>query len=382
MAGLMHALDDRPAGYILFHGCGYYVNEQGLSAGNPVTFNHATGPSTTLTRKLYEMYCPAAYAAYGTKPLYMGTALDDSYTRLDAIIEMYGHLKSPKAFAYAPNRQHMPTGRNEFNGYSAWLSSWLFGGEKPATIGEGAIRAEGGKAIYHCTVDSKVPLTHAELLISYGKAGNWLGRTWHRLPMTQQGAELTADVPIYDPAVPCYVAAQVETAKFSAIANGPQYLEPLTLGLSKANAEVPTSLFDPADKDDLYFRNSPVEWSSEGPDGKGSAIVSPAPEGMIHFQNVDGELWTSKKTLSIWLKGDGKPGPIRAYLTRHPNYYLEIERKDYTVVDLVPTGKTFDADWNEYRIPLDKVPNLSEVSTLFLDTQKRKLQIGPIKLKS
>ena len=381
MVGLMRALDDRPAGYILFHGCGYYVDENGLSAGTPIVLGHINGSTTILSRKLYEMYCPAAYAGYGTKPLYMGTALDDSYTRLDAIIEMYSHLKAPKAFAFSPNRQHMPTARNEFNGYGPWLSSWLFGGETPTTIGEGTTKAEGGKLIYHCSVDSKTPLTHADLLVSYGKAGNWLGRTWHRLPLSQQGGEYVGEIPIYDPEVPLYVTGQVETAKFGAIANGPHYVEPHSLGLLRSNADYPSVLFDPAQKDDLYIRNGSIEWSPDGPDGKGSAIVSPGMEGTINFQNMDGDLWTGKKSLSMWLKGDGKPGPIRAYLVFSPNYYLEVERKNYAAVDIVPTGATFSLGWNEYSIPLSKVLHREQVSTLFFDTQKRKLQIGPILLK-
>ena len=381
MVGLMRALDDRPAGYILFHGCGYFVGENGLSAGEPIVLSHASGPSTRLTRKLYEMYCPAAYAGYGTKPIYMGTALDDSYTRLDAIIEMYSHLKAPKAFAFSPNRQHMPTARNEFNGYASWVSSWLFGGETPAIINEGNVKREGEKLLYRCTVHSKAPLTHAELLISYGKAGNWLGRTWHRVTLIPKEDQYVAELPIYDPLVPFYVTAQIETEKFGAIANGPQFVDPQSLGITHSNADYPSVLFDPSQKDDLYIRNGSVEWSSDGPDGKGSAIVSPGMEGTINFQNIDGDLWPGKKSLHIWLKGDGKPGPIRAYLVFSPNYYLEVERKNFTPVDLVPNGATFITGWNEYSIPLSKVQHLDQVSTLFFDTQKRKLQIGPIILK-
>jgi hypothetical protein len=381
MVGLMRALDDRPAGYILFHGCGYFVDENGLSAGDPIVLSHANGPPTRLTRKLYEMYCPAAYAGYGTKPIYMGTALDDSYTRLDAIIEMYSHLKAPKAFAFSPNRQHMPTARNEFNGYASWVSSWLFGGDNPAKVGEGVVKVENGKLFYRCSVDSKVPLTHAEILISYGKAGNWLGRTWHRQTLNPNADQYVGEIPIYDPHVPFYVTAQIETAKFGSIANGPQFVDPQALGITLSNADYPSVLFDPSQKDDLYLRNGTAEWSADGPDGKGSAIVSPGMEGTINFQNIDGDLWTGKKSLHIWLKGDGKPGPIRAYLVFSPNYYLEVERKNFTTVDLIPSGATFTTGWNEYSIPLSKVQHLDQVSTLFFDSQKRKLQIGPIILK-
>jgi hypothetical protein len=381
MVGLLHALDDRPAGYILFHAPGYYVDEQGMSAGKPLVLWGSGTNQIVLNRKEYEMYCPAAYAQYGTKPIFVGTALDDSYTRLDALIEMYNHLKSPKAFAYAPNRHHSETSRKELDGYQWWLSSWLFGGDKPSTVGEGSVKAAAGKVTYTCSVDSKVPLARAELLISYGIPGNWLGRTWHRVPLTKQGDTYGCDIPIYDPAVPFYAAAQIETQKFGSIANGPQFVDPAQMGIAKPTAEYPSTLFDPSEKDDLYLRVGGVEWNADGPDGHGSVILTPGPEGTISFQNVDGDLWTGKKSLSIWLKGDGQPGPIRAYLVHEPNYYLEVERKNYATIDLVSAGSNFASGWNEYSIPLSKVANLSRMSTLFFDSQKRKLQIGAIILK-
>jgi hypothetical protein len=196
-----------------------------------------------------------------------------------------------------------------------------------------------------------------------------------------QGDGYGCEIPVYDPLIPCYVTAQIETAKFGAIANGPTFIEPQTQGIVKSNAGYPAQLFDPSLRDDLYVRVGAVEWSADSPDGKGSAIVTPGPEGTITFQNVDGDLWTGKKSLSIWLKGDGKPGPIRAYFVLNPNYYLEIEKQNYTAVELVSKGSTFAAGWNEYSIPLGKIAKLDQVSTMFIDSQKRKLQIGSITLK-
>lgn len=383
MVGLLHALDDRPAAYVVFHAPGYYVDEQGLSAGMPIVLDRSGVNPILLTRKQYEMYCPAAYAKYGTKPIYIGAALDDSYTRLDAVIEMYKGLQSPKAFAFAPNRHHAATSRNELNGYQWWISRWVFGGDQPPTVGEGTVQAKDGKLLYICKETSKAPLTHAELLVSYGKAGNWLGRTWHRLPMgsVTTAGEMVGEIPLYDASVPLYVICQIETEKFSAIANCPLYVEPAAFGFTKPTAEYPTQLFDPSLKDDLYIRVGAVQWDADGPDGKGSAIVSPGPEGTITFQNIDGDLWAGKKVLDIWLKGDGQVGPIRAYLVANPNYYLELGGKSNTEFDLVPTGATFAPGWKEYTIPLDKVANLGQVSSLFFDSSKRKLQFGPILVK-
>ncbi len=65
---------------------------------------------------------------------------------------------------------------------------------------------------------------------------------------------------------------------------------------------------------------------------KGSAIISPGDDGTITFQNVDGELWQGRKALNIWLKGDGRPGPITAYFAFHSSYFLEIGKGNYTAV--------------------------------------------------
>lgn len=154
MVAILHALDDREAAYIVFHGLGQYVDENGMSGGVPAP----------ISRKKYEMYCPAAYAQYGTKPFFLGTALDDYYTKLDAIMETYKKLKCPKEFVYVPNRHHHETSRLEMLSHIGWLQYWQFGGEKPPTISEGAISSAGGKVIYSCMIDSKYTLQHAEAI--------------------------------------------------------------------------------------------------------------------------------------------------------------------------------------------------------------------------
>ncbi len=382
MVALLHALDDREAAYIVFHGLGPYVDENGLSAGEPSVLGHDNPTKPVfLTRKKYEMYCPAAYAQYGTKPFFLGTALDDYYTKLDAVTETYAKLKCPKQFIYIPNRHHAETSRQEMLSHISWLQYWQFGGEKPPTIGEGSVANVGGKLIYSCQIDSKYPLAHAEAMVAYGNPGDWMGKTWHRFNLAKVGDKYQAEIPVYDPKVPFYVIGQINTAEKHDAGNGPQFVKPADLGITASNSAYPDLLFDPAQKDDLYIRVGEIEWSADGPDGKGSAIVAPGDEGTITFQNIDGALWSGKKVLDIWLKGDGKPGPITAYLSFKSQPYVEIGHGNYTEVELVPKGGTFAAGWHEFVIHLDQVKNLKEVSTMFLDPNKRRLQIGPILVK-
>lgn len=374
---LLHALDDRVGAFCTLHGLGYYVDEAGHSYGLPVA----------LSREQYEMYCPAAYATHGTKPMYVGVALDDMYTKLDAVMEAYAKVKGQKIFAYSPNRCHDASSRNEFFiGNNSWISYWLgLQPEKPPTLGEGSFKVLDGKLTYDCLVDAKYPLVHSELLLSYGVPGNWMGRTWHRIPFARVGNDLHCEIPVYDPSVPFYAIAQIETSKYGAVGNGPQFLLPSKLGLDKPTDEYPTLLFDPSLKDDLYIRTGVVQWSSEGPTGTGSAVVALdqfTPDNSIIFQNVDAIFWRGKKTLSIWLKGDGQKGPVTVYMASNPNWYLEADKKNYLPVELVGRAETFSNEWAEYLIPLTKIPNLGNVSSLFLYTEKKRaLQIGPITLK-
>jgi len=96
---------------------------------------------------------------------------------------------------------------------------------------------------------------------------------------------------------------------------------------------------------------------------------------------VDGDLWGGRKVLDIWLKGDGQPGPITAYLAFNSKYYVQIGHGNYTEIELVPKGATFKSGWQEFVIHLDQVKNLNICSQLFLDPNKRALQIGPIYVK-
>jgi len=371
MVALLHALDDREAAYIVFHGLGAYVDENGMSGGEP----------SVISRQKYEMYCPTAYAQYGTKPFFLGTALDDYYTKLDAVVETYRKLNCPKEFVYVPNRHHSETSRQEMLSHIPWLQYWQFGSEKPPTISEGTVTNAGGKLIYSCSIESKYNLAHAEALVAFGRPGDWMGKTWHRFNMVKVGDTYQAEIPVYDPSLPFYVIGQINTAEKHDAGNGPQYIVPSALGITAANATYPDLLFDPSQKDDLYIRTGDIEWSGDGPDSKGSVIVGPGEEGTITFQNIDGDLWQGKTALTIWLKGDGKPGPITAYLAYKSQYYVEIGHNNYTEIQLVPKGTAFPVGWHQYVIHLEKVKHLKEVSTLFLDPNKRRLQIGAIRLK-
>lgn len=383
MVALLHALDNRPCAYVLWHGLGYYADADGMSGDRPAP----------ISRKLYEMYAAGAYAKYGKKPLWMGIALDDYFTRLDSLMEVYNNLQGERVAVYVPNRHHSETSRKELsypNPYP-WQTFWQLGTEKPSSVAEGTIQLVGGKPVYVCDVQSNEPLKTAEVLVSYGKPGNWLGRTWHTLTMKKMPeGTYGAEIPVYDPKVPFYAAAQISTEKYSFTANGIQFFEPEKLGVTAATATYGNMLFDPSKRSDLYLRTGNPTFSSEGPLGKGSVSITldnpPIDNGMVQIQNLDIAFWKGAKEISIYLKGDGKPGPVTAYMAYDVNYYLDKSVGNFTAFPLVPTGQVFGAGWHEYVIPLSKVTNLARVGTLYIDpgvdktnpTGKRVLQLGAV----
>lgn len=368
MVALVNSLDDRPCAYVLWHGLGYYSDLDGNSGDRP----------SPISRKAYDMYAAGAYAKYATKPMYVGVALDDYFTRLDSIMEVYNNLKVEKAFAYAPNRHHSNSSRNEFNGAYPWQTYWQLGAEKPSTISEGEVKSEGGKLVYTCKVDSKEPLTTSEVLVSYGKPGNWLGRTWQAVPLKKTDDGYRAEIPVYDPAIPLYAIGQISTAKHSFIGNGPQFVEPIKFGVETATDKFPNLLFDPSLKSDFYIRTGTPSFVSEGPLGKGSAIITVTEAGMVQFQNMNPQLWKDAKELSIYLKGDGKVGALSAYITYDTNYYIDKSVANFTQFKLVADGQVMAPGWKEYVIPLNKVNNLNRVGIFFFEPGNHTLQVGAI----
>lgn len=374
MVATLHGLDDRPAAYITWHGLGYYTDPSGKSGD----------ANSLITRKQYEMYGAGMYAPLGKKPLYAAVALDDYFTKLDSVMEVYNHLTCEKAFSYAPNRHHHNTSRTEFTlDTPTWQSYWqgMFDTPKPPSIGEGKVTVQDGKLIYTATVDSKIPLAWSEVLVSYGAPGSWMSRTWHSIPLIKTGDAYQAEIPVYDPEMPLYAIGQIDTDKDHATGNGPQLIDPKALGLTASNATYGNVLFDPSLKSDLYLRTGAPTWSDDSSDGKGSAIIALNDGSTVVFQNIEPKLWKGASELHLWLKGDGKPGDFTAYMSYDGNYYLDKDVKNYTAFPLVATGETMANGWKEYTIPLQAVANLDRVGSLFLEPGEHTLQLGTIYLK-
>lgn len=371
---LLHAIDDRPCAYVAWHGTGYCSDDTGMSGDKP---------SLLKTKKYYDMYAPSAYAKYGSKPIFIATALTDYFATLDGLITMYNQLKCPKFLSVAPNRYHANTSRDEYRGTGNWAFYWQSQGPTPPKITEGTIANRNGQIIYTFKADTTLPIVNSEVMFSYGKPGHWVGRTWHRIPATKIGVTNTYEckIPVYDPSVPFYCLAQYETKDFGGLANGPKYIEPAELGITTENAVYQQSLITFEDKSDLYIAHGTPTFVDNAAEGKVSASIKPSYDGTVQFLNIEPFLWKNPRAITFSLKGDGQPGPVNVYLTYSTMYWLDIASGNFTKFTLVPEGKVFPDKWTEYTLPLDGVVNLKTSDALFFEVGERTLNIDNIRWK-
>jgi hypothetical protein len=359
VTNLLHAIDSRPVCYYTWFGTGYYTDPEGLSGGK----------RAFLTRKQYEMYGPSAYAQYGASPLYIATAVSDYYAVFDGLMEMYGNLRCPKGLAVVPNRGHQETSRNELRSAAVWCGRWQFGGQALPVVHDGIVSVNDGQLVYKFTIVSAEQPKYAEVMYSYGPPGRWVGRTWHRGTATKIADNTySMAIPIYDPSIPLYALAQVETNAIGVMANIPQYIEPAKRGITKANAVYPNLLHDFEERSDLYISSSgTINFVTDAPHGKVAAAITPFADGTVQLVNIEPFFWKNAKELRFYLKGDGKAGPVDLFFTNDRNYW------DFPKVTLVQPEDTFTEGWQEYVVPLDNIANLPELTTLVFVAQYRQV---------
>jgi hypothetical protein len=350
VGNLLHAIENRPVCYYTWHSTGHYTAPDGLSGGKP----------GIITRKQYEMYGPAAYAKYGSSPIYVATAMNDYYAVFDGVVEFYSNLRCPKGLALAPNRGHAETERNELKSQGNWCAYWQFQQTAMPTVNDGVVTVRDGHLIYSFNIDSSEEPTRTEILYSYGQPGDWIGRTWHRLAATKlKKYKYEVIIPVYDPTVPLYVAAQVETPTTGVMANLPQYIEPTKIGITMADTEYPHMLLDFENKCDLYITvGKPAFVTDDPPQGKISAAITLFADNTAQIVNIEPKLWKNAKELHFFLKGDGKPGPIDVYLTNDRNHW------DFPKISLIQPDEIFEEGWKDYMIPLDSIANYQDLNTL------------------
>lgn len=151
-------------------------------------------------------------------PIAWFTATNDGFYFLPAVMKSYEMAAGPKHLTLLPNWDHaLPVKLNDEQVY-AWLDVHLQGKPpfiKPAPV---EVKKEGGRLTAEWTFTGNGVMS-ADLIASYGDAGNWRGRYWHTIPAEISGKTCRATLPAGT--LPCYVSGAVNDA------HGYRYSTPL-----------------------------------------------------------------------------------------------------------------------------------------------------------
>lgn len=373
LAALVHAINHRVGGYMIWQGTGFYVGFDGLLNGTPAL----------LSRKHYEMYSPASYAQYGSSPMLVGYALNDSFFSVDATIEYARKIKSPHLFTLIANSASYAVPRTEGFCGATWATYWMNGGEEPLNITAPQMVASEGKIYVNFSLTGEGTPIFTELLYSYGAPGQWSGRSWHRVPaeMVEEN-KYQAVIPQFAPISPIMAVALVESKAQGMVVSSPLLIQPEQLGLGAENSLLtpyPMNLQNFEDQSDMSIINGSVEFSTDSAEGFYAAKVTPGADGTFRLL-CEAQFWANAKTLSFSLKGDGKPGPV--VLTFLPGDFPAANPKDVrsTQIVLVPAFKLFPNEWNSYKVALNKVANLSKIRAISFSVGNRPVQLDQIML--
>jgi dienelactone hydrolase len=138
-------------------------------------------------------------------PIAWVTGTNDAFYSMPALMKTYEMTRGDKHLCLVPNWDHaLPPEYTDRQLYS-WLDVYLQGAPAPAKVTPVIVHNEGGRLIAHWTSD-RHPVA-ADLIASYGEAGNWRGRYWHTFQ-----AKITdhmCEVELPAATVPCYVSGSV-----------------------------------------------------------------------------------------------------------------------------------------------------------------------------
>ncbi len=357
--GLLHAIENRPKSFLIWHGTGFLVDKQGDESVVDYVgkANYAQ----------YRLYSPAAYCEYGSSPIYVQSCANDYLSQFDALIYMYSHLRCVKFLAIAPNRAHSQTGRKELEGYNPWIFHTLYNTPPIPTVSDGKLSVVDGKLVYYFSFNSEEAPVYIDVNYSYKTLPRFEGCVWHRIPAVKQSdGSYQVNLPCYDPEMQLMVYGQVQTKNLGASANLPQIVKPSSLGITAAYSKYPNMLINAESGDDLFVNIAgSTEFTTPAPEGKRAYSITPFVDNTVQLFNFETQLWKGAKEIHLMLKGDGKPGPVNIFFAADREFW---QSKPYT---LVPKGSVFSSSWMDYRIPLSSIPDLETFRFLVFDFRER-----------
>jgi dienelactone hydrolase len=145
---------------------------------------------------------PAWRLATRTTPIAWFTGTNDEFYLMPCVMRTYEMAAGPKHLMLVPNWHHaLPPALNEDQIY-AWLDEYLQQNPAVPKVSPITVKNESGRLMARWDFEGNGAA--ADLIASYGEAGNWRARYWHTLDARIDGTSCSAELAAAT--LPCYVS--------------------------------------------------------------------------------------------------------------------------------------------------------------------------------
>ena len=215
-------------------------------------------------------------------PIAWFTGTNDEFYLMPCVMRSYEMAAGPKQLMLVPNWHHaLPPERHDEQIY-AWLDVYLQ--QKPLLLQVSPIAVNNEAGRLMARWDFQGDGVAADLIASYGDAGNWRGRYWHTIRAEIKGPMCQAELPAST--LPCYVSGSVVNKNGIRVSTPLVRVDSAALG---ARASVPVPDYDGCaewggfEVDSIAYltrhdRSGQMRWiprvSRDAKQGKQSAILN------------------------------------------------------------------------------------------------------------
>lgn len=149
---------------------------------------------------------PALRLPSKSTPMAWFTGVNDGFYLLPSIMLSHQMTPGPKHLMLVPNWHHALPRELHDEPVLAWLDVHLRGRAPFVTVEPITVRKEGERLIAEWEFAGDG--ASADLIASYGEAGNWRGRHWRTIPSSIEGKKCRAEIPAGT--LTCYVSGSVQ----------------------------------------------------------------------------------------------------------------------------------------------------------------------------
>ena len=153
---------------------------------------------------------PAMRLCYRKTPMGWFTGTNDGFYWMPAVMRSYHLAAGPTHLTLLPNWDHGLTPEIDEQVF-AWLDAHLKDGPRFPSLSPVSVERRGGTVYASWTVDGAPQVTSADLVLSYGDAGNWSSRYWKSLPARVVDGVCTVTLPAST--LPYYIGGTVTDPK-------------------------------------------------------------------------------------------------------------------------------------------------------------------------